>query len=94
MDTSDPTSGVPPGMTMEIVEYFRDADIRVMMSIGGILCAASHHLLSLRSSCLWFPAGVALLVVGCMFHVPCCLLFHPPSLFARAGALVASKCDL
>lgn len=31
-----PESGVPLGMTMDIVEYFRTAGIRVMMSIGGI----------------------------------------------------------
>ena len=30
------TSGVPVGMTQEIVDYFRNAGIRVMMSIGGV----------------------------------------------------------
>jgi len=29
-------SGVPPGMTQKIVDYFKDAGIRVMMSIGGV----------------------------------------------------------
>jgi len=36
MDISDPRTGVPPGMTTEIVDYFRNAGISVMMSIGGI----------------------------------------------------------
>lgn len=36
MDISDPTTGVPLGMTVEVVEYFRSAGIRVMMSIGGV----------------------------------------------------------
>ncbi len=30
------TNGVPIGMTQEIVDYFRNAGIRVMMSIGGV----------------------------------------------------------
>lgn len=36
--TSDATTidGVPIGMTHEIVDYFKDAGIRVMMSIGGV----------------------------------------------------------
>lgn len=34
--TSNPLAGVPVGMTQEIVDYFRAADIRVMLSIGGI----------------------------------------------------------
>jgi hypothetical protein len=29
-------SGVPIGMTQDVVDYFKDADIRVMMSIGGV----------------------------------------------------------
>jgi hypothetical protein len=33
---ADPVDGVPPGMTQEVVDYFRDAGIRVMMSIGGV----------------------------------------------------------
>ncbi|MEJ2577110.1 MAG: hypothetical protein P8106_10685 [Gammaproteobacteria bacterium] len=32
----DPTTGVPKGMTQDIVDYFKDAGIRVMMSIGGV----------------------------------------------------------
>jgi len=36
MDAADPTTGVPLGMTREVVDYFKDAGIRVMMSIGGI----------------------------------------------------------
>ena len=36
MDSADPTTGVPVGMTREIVDYFKDEDIRVMMSIGGV----------------------------------------------------------
>ncbi len=32
----DPLAGIPVGMTQEIVDYFRAADIRVMLSIGGI----------------------------------------------------------
>ncbi|MDX1394516.1 MAG: hypothetical protein R3195_08995 [Gemmatimonadota bacterium] len=36
--TNDPVTvdGVPIGMTREIVDYFKDAGVRVMMSIGGI----------------------------------------------------------
>ena len=36
MDPDDPTTGVPVGMTQDIVDYFTDVDIRVMMSIGGV----------------------------------------------------------
>ena len=36
MDLRDPTTGVPIGMTQVIVDYFKDAGIRVMMSIGGV----------------------------------------------------------
>ena len=36
MNPADPASGVPVGMTQEIVDYFRNAGIRVMMSIGGV----------------------------------------------------------
>lgn len=36
MDPADPTTGVPVGMTRDIVDYFADAGISVMMSIGGI----------------------------------------------------------
>jgi len=36
MDTRDPTTGVPPGMTEDVVNYFKDEGIRVMMSIGGV----------------------------------------------------------
>jgi len=36
MDPADPTTGVPPGMTDYVVNYFKDEDIRVMMSIGGV----------------------------------------------------------
>ena len=36
MIPEDATTGVPVGMTMEIVDYFKTAGIRVMMSIGGI----------------------------------------------------------
>jgi hypothetical protein len=32
----DPLAGIPVGMTQAIVDYFRAADIRVMLSIGGI----------------------------------------------------------
>lgn len=32
----DPVDGVPPGMTMDVVNYFKSAGIRVMMSIGGV----------------------------------------------------------
>lgn len=31
-----PAGGVPIGMTQEIVDYFKNAGIRVMMSIGGV----------------------------------------------------------
>ncbi len=31
-----PVNGVPVGMTHEVVDYFKEADIRVMMSIGGV----------------------------------------------------------
>ena len=36
--TNDATTvdGIPVGMTQEIVDYFKDAGIRVMMSIGGV----------------------------------------------------------
>ena len=33
---TDPTNMVPPGMTLDVVNYFKDAGIRVMLSIGGI----------------------------------------------------------
>jgi hypothetical protein len=33
---TNPLGGIPVGMTREIVDYFTDADIRVMLSIGGI----------------------------------------------------------
>ncbi|MGD2130635.1 MAG: hypothetical protein PVJ17_15130 [Lysobacterales bacterium] len=36
MDPDDTTTGVPIGMTQDVVDYFADAGIRVMMSIGGI----------------------------------------------------------
>ena len=36
MEEDDPATGVPAGMTQEVVDYFRDAGIRVMMSIGGV----------------------------------------------------------
>ncbi|MBY5992354.1 hypothetical protein [Ferrimonas balearica] len=36
MDSADPASGVPVGMTQAVVDYFKDRQIRVMMSIGGI----------------------------------------------------------
>ena len=36
MNPADPATGVPVGMTQEIVDYFKDAGIRVMMSIGGV----------------------------------------------------------
>ena len=36
MNESDPASGVPLGMTQDVVDYFRGAGIRVMMSIGGV----------------------------------------------------------
>ena len=36
MDINDPRTGVPVGMTQEIVDYFKVAKIRVMMSIGGV----------------------------------------------------------
>ncbi|MGW8267734.1 MAG: hypothetical protein ACWGSQ_15320 [Longimicrobiales bacterium] len=32
----DPLAGIPVGMTQEVVDYFRDAGIRVMLSIGGV----------------------------------------------------------
>ena len=36
MAPGDPTTGVPPGMNRVVVDYFKDAEIRVMMSIGGV----------------------------------------------------------
>jgi hypothetical protein len=36
MNTDDVSTGVPVGMTQEIVNYFSNAGIRVMMSIGGV----------------------------------------------------------
>jgi RimJ/RimL family protein N-acetyltransferase len=36
MDPEDPTTGVPIGMTQEVVDYFKNEGIRVMMSIGGV----------------------------------------------------------
>ncbi len=36
MDKFDVMTGVPIGMTQEIVDYFKSAGIRVMMSIGGV----------------------------------------------------------
>jgi hypothetical protein len=36
MDPADPTTGVPPGMEDWVVNYFKAAGIRVMMSIGGV----------------------------------------------------------
>lgn len=35
LEATDPMDGIPIGMTPEIVNYFKDADIRVMLSIGG-----------------------------------------------------------
>ncbi len=32
---ADPLGGVPPGMTTDVVQYFKAAGIRVMLSIGG-----------------------------------------------------------
>jgi hypothetical protein len=32
----EPLSGVPIGMTQEVVDYFKDQGVRVMLSIGGI----------------------------------------------------------
>jgi hypothetical protein len=31
-----PLNGIPAGMTPEVVKYFKDSDIRVMLSIGGV----------------------------------------------------------
>ena len=36
IDDAATVDGVPRGMTLEVVEYFTDAGIRVMMSIGGV----------------------------------------------------------
>jgi hypothetical protein len=36
MSPDDPTTGVPAGMTQDVVAYFKNAGIRVMMSIGGV----------------------------------------------------------
>lgn len=36
MNPADPATGVPVGMTKSVVDYFRNAGIRVMMSIGGV----------------------------------------------------------
>ena len=36
MNPADPTTGVPVGMTQDVVDYFKNAGIRVMMSIGGV----------------------------------------------------------
>lgn len=36
MDPNQPESGVPPGMSQAVVDYFKAAGIRVMMSIGGV----------------------------------------------------------
>jgi len=35
-DDASTVEGVPIGMTQEVVNYFKDAGIRVMMSIGGV----------------------------------------------------------
>jgi len=32
----DPLAGIPVGMTQEVVDYFKNAGIRVMLSIGGV----------------------------------------------------------
>ena len=34
-DPENPLTGIPPAMTQEIVNYFKNAGIRVMLSIGG-----------------------------------------------------------
>jgi len=36
LNMTAPENGVPVGMTQEVVDYFKDAGIRVMMSIGGV----------------------------------------------------------
>jgi hypothetical protein len=36
MEYEKPWTGVPAGMTQEVVDYFKDEGIRVMMSIGGV----------------------------------------------------------
>ncbi len=36
MDPENPQTGVPVGMTQDVVDYFKGAGIRVMMSIGGV----------------------------------------------------------
>lgn len=36
MNPADPTTGVPVGMTQDVVDYFKNEGIRVMMSIGGV----------------------------------------------------------
>jgi hypothetical protein len=36
MEPDDPTTGVPVGMEQWVVDYFKGAGIRVMMSIGGV----------------------------------------------------------
>lgn len=36
MDPDSPATGVPLGMTQDVVAYFKNAGIRVMMSIGGV----------------------------------------------------------
>lgn len=36
MSAGDPTTGVPVGMTQDVVNYFKNEGIRVMMSIGGV----------------------------------------------------------
>jgi hypothetical protein len=35
-NSDDPLAGIPAGMTQGVVDYFKDEDIRVMLSIGGV----------------------------------------------------------
>jgi hypothetical protein len=61
-------NGVPRGMTPEIVKYFKDAGIRVLVSIGGITytdawnqaLAQDATLLGQRAAALATQLGVGL----------------------------------
>ena len=68
MDPADVTTGVPVGMTQEIVEYFKTEGIRVMMSIGGVTytdawdeaLASNPELLGLNAAAIAEAFGVGI----------------------------------
>lgn len=68
MNPDDPATGVPVGMTQNVVAYFKAAGIRVMMSIGGVTytdywdeaLAADAALLGLNAAAIAEHFGVGI----------------------------------